>query len=94
MPLYEYRCQTCKELTEAFRSVAERDNTPKCSCGGETKKIISAYRTHGDLTPYYDDNLETFIHSKQHRRQVMKEQGVSENYGQGWYTSAVKHRKV
>jgi putative FmdB family regulatory protein len=91
--IYEYRCKACKEITEAHRSIDDRNNCPKCACGGETRKIISAYRVHGDMEPYYDDNLETYIQSKQHRQKVMKEKGVSENFGQGWYTSAIKERK-
>jgi len=93
MILYEYRCLLCKEITEALRDIDDRDDCPPCDCGGETKKIISAYRVHGDMQPYYDDNLETHIQSKQHRQKVMKQQGVEENFGQNWHTSAVKHRR-
>jgi len=83
--LYEYRCQTCSEITEAHRSVAERDDAPECSqCGNITRKIITIQRVHSDFVPYYDDNLETGIQSKQHRKKVMKEKGVYENYGKGW----------
>jgi len=91
--IYEYRCADCKKITEAIRCVADRNDCPSCECGGATKKIISAYRTHSDLDPYYDMNLETFIQSKKHRKQVMLSQGVCENFGQGWYTSSVKHRE-
>jgi len=83
--LYEYRCQTCREITEAHRSVAERDDAPECSqCGKHTRKIISVQRVHADFAPYYDENLETGIQSKQHRKKVMKEKGVVEAYGKGW----------
>jgi len=91
---YEYRCGACRELTEAVRSVADRNDCPTCACGGETRKIISLHKAHSDLTPYYDDTLETYITSKQHRHTVMKKQGVSENYGQGWWTSARKLRQT
>ena len=94
MPIYEYRCHLCKELTDAFRSVADRDTCPDCKhCGSGTKKIISGYKVHSDMVPYYDENLQTHIQSKQHRRSVMKAQGVEEHFGQNWHTSAVKHRK-
>lgn len=83
-PIYEARCQDCGELTDYYRSVANRDDTPKCECGGETKKIISRYAVQGDFEPYYDENLETHVKSKQHRKKVMKEQGVSEMIGKGW----------
>ena len=92
---YEYRCELCSELTEALREIEERNDCPKCDhCGGKTKKIISKYYTHGDIDPYYDENLDSFVRSKQHRKQIMRDQGVSEKYGQGWYTSAKKSRKV
>ena len=85
MPLYEYRCQTCSELTEAIRCVADRDNAPECwDCGKATRKIISIQRVHPDFEPYYDDNLQTGIQSKQHRKKVMAEQNVTESYGKGW----------
>ena len=94
MPLYEYECDVCKQFMSDWRTVADRDDCPKCECGGTTKKIISAYRVHPDMEPYYDDNLQSYIKGKQHRKQVMREQGVEERIGQGWTTSAKKHRKV
>lgn len=87
MPIYSYVCQACRQETDDYRSVANRNDCPTCECGGETKKIISAYRVHSDLQPYYDDNLETHIESRQHRAQVMREQGVVEGYGKGWDVS-------
>jgi putative FmdB family regulatory protein len=83
--IYEYRCQNCKEITQAVRSVADRDNAPDCKCGGTTRKIISVQRVHGDFRPYYDVNLECGIESKQHRKKVMKERDVVEAYGKGWH---------
>lgn len=84
MPLYTYACLSCGQETDDYRSVANRDDCPKCECGGETKKIISVYRVHSDMEPYYDDNLETHIKSRKHREKVMKEKGVSEKFGKGW----------
>lgn len=85
--LYEYRCRRCKEITEAIRSIDNRNDAPACEhCNGETRKIISlGQRVHGDFAPYYDENLETHIESKQHRRKVMKEKDVVELYGKGWH---------
>lgn len=86
-PLYDYRCRdgACKKLTTAVRKIAERDNAPACKhCGANTRKIISLSRAHPDMTPYFDDNLQTYIKGRQHREKVMKEKGVSEAYGKGW----------
>ncbi len=85
MILYEYRCQSCSEITEALRTVADRDHVPVCRvCGGITRKILSVSRPQSDLAPYYDENLQTHISSHKQRRRVMKEQGVSEHFGKGW----------
>ena len=85
MPLYTYECSTCAGIEEAFRSIANRNQAPECSvCGTITKKIISGYSVVGDVEPYYDDNLQSYIKSKQHRKQVMREQGVMEKYGRNW----------
>ena len=76
--------------------MADREVCPSCEkCDGITRKIISLkYAVHGDFDPYFDDNLETYITSKQHRKRVMQEQGVAEHFGQNWHTSDKKHRKV
>jgi len=40
--LYEYECTGCEKLTEALRSVAERNQAPKCEdCGRKTQLAIS-----------------------------------------------------
>lgn len=84
MPLYTYLCPDCKQEMDEFRSIEKRNECPKCECGGQTQKIISHYAAHGDLEPYYDDNLESHVRSRQHRKELMKEKGVSEKYGKGW----------
>jgi putative FmdB family regulatory protein len=92
MPLFEYECSDCHAHKDEFRTVAERNNPPACECGAMMKKIISGYRVVGDLEPYYDDNLEAFVKSKQHRREVMREKGVSEKFGTNWMTAASSKR--
>jgi putative FmdB family regulatory protein len=92
MPLYEYLCRDCKQVTEDYRSVEKRNDAPVCECGGQTEKIVSGYRVHPDMEPYYDDNLETYITGRQHRQQVMREKGVIEGYGKGWDVSRRRSR--
>jgi len=76
--IYEYRCRDCKEITEAIRKIADRDDPVLCKdCGGDCRKIISLSRPHPDMQPYYDDNLETYIEGRQHREKVMKKKGVT-----------------
>lgn len=83
MPLYTYTC--CDKHQDEFRSVVNRNRGPKCpTCGKKMQKVISRYSAIGDMEPYYDDNLSTYIKSRQHRSQVMRDQGVYEKIGKGW----------
>lgn len=87
MPIYTYQCLDCEALTDAYKKIDERNDCPICACGGQTKKIISNYFAISDLDPYLDMNIgsePTWVKSKQHRKQLMKENGVSEIYGKGW----------
>jgi len=83
-PIYRYRCNTCREAQEVFRKMADHKDTPACECGGATRQILSLPKVFSDIDPYYDENLESHITSKKHRRRVMAEQGVEEAYGKGW----------
>lgn len=86
MPLFDYECIACNAAETAFRSVANRNRAPKCGkCGGRTKKVISHAAAIGDMEPYFDENLETYIQSRQHRARVMREKDVYEKVGNGWY---------
>lgn len=84
MPLYEYSCDSCGKTADEFRSVAERNNAPLC-CGKAMKKLLGGHRVIGDIAPYFDENLESHVKSRQHRAQLMREQGVYEKYGKGWH---------
>jgi putative FmdB family regulatory protein len=83
MPLYEYSC-SCGKSVDEFRSVANRNRAPKC-CGKPMKKVIGGHSVVADVEPYYDDNLESVVKSRQHRRSLMKERGVYEKFGKGWH---------
>ena len=84
MPLYEFTC-TCGHVEDEFRPMADRNLAKTCgACGLTMERVITAYRAIGDVAPYYDENLESWVKSKQHRKQVMREKGVSEHYGKGW----------
>lgn len=84
--IYECKCETCGRTEDIYRSVEERNNTPEC-CGKPMKRIITGYHVIGDLEPYLDENMThepQWVKSKQHRKQLMKEHGVTEKYGKGW----------
>jgi putative FmdB family regulatory protein len=85
MPVYDYECE-CGHKGEHITKMDENAQCPECGC--EMKRLISGrvgINMGVGAYGYYDENLQTYIHSNRHRRQVMKEQGVSEAYGKGWY---------
>lgn len=81
--LYTYEC-SCGETRDEFRSVAARNDPLTCRCGKQMVKWLGGHRVIGDIKPYYDENLQAYVKSRQHRKQLMKEQGVSEKVGKGW----------
>ncbi len=49
MPLYEYRCQSCRRVFESYRRQPDESGTEPCpSCGGTAKReaisLVSAAR--------------------------------------------------
>lgn len=84
MPLYTYQCEKCERTQDEFRSIADRNAPLSCTCNGSMKKIIGGHAVVPDVEPYFDDNLEAYVKSKQHRRALMRERGVDEKIGKGW----------
>lgn len=41
MPIYEYKCEKCGEVSEAIRPLTMADDPLECACGGGTKRIPS-----------------------------------------------------
>jgi putative FmdB family regulatory protein len=43
MPIYEYRCRTCRKVSEIFKGVGEKDDLLQCeNCGSKNlEKILS-----------------------------------------------------
>jgi putative FmdB family regulatory protein len=42
MPVYEFECQSCKEITEIWQGISEEPLAACPGCNGPVKKIISA----------------------------------------------------
>ncbi len=53
MPIYEYRCDTCGQDFELFRSISDQ-GVPQCKfCKGPVKKLISRSSFHLKGTGWY-----------------------------------------
>ena len=87
MPLYDYQCPNCNHKDDFITKADDNQICPFCNF--VMKRLISF--THGvnmgaaGAYGYYDDNLQTYIHTNKQRREEMKKQGVNEGYGKGWY---------
>ena len=78
-PTYSYECPGCGDVKDEYRSVAKRNDCPMCkTCDREMRKIITPGFVRPDIAPYYDDNLQTYVESRQHKKQVMREQEVTD----------------
>ena len=83
MPLYTYQCQKCECVQDAFRSIAEREKSPKCQCGGATKQIIvppmiAPVLGGGDFPGYQCPITDQWVSSRNKRREIMREHGLIE----------------
>ena len=87
MPLYDFKCDACGNLTEQFAKVEQTSlECPKCR--QQMRRVIStSYSVHGDMQPYLDHEMApqpVWVKNKRHREKLMREHGVSEHYGKGW----------
>jgi putative FmdB family regulatory protein len=79
MPVYTYECESCSHKTDAVRSIDDRYDTPKCKCGGDTKKII----TPTQIAPMFQSYKAVagdgrMIHSKQQHKNFLSENNLQE----------------
>ena len=60
MPIYEYVCRDCGDVSNKLRSIAERSLSTKCDhCGGEAQRVISPPRLsilHKDIRAAHETN--------------------------------------
>ncbi len=69
MPIYEYRCGSCAEVTSVFATVAEHERERVCEhCGGRAERIFSRPSVHRSraskldrLDPRYDKMVDTAL---------------------------------
>ena len=56
MPIYEYICSKCGDLTEKRRTVDSRDKPTPCDCGGTQDRIPSRTSFHLKGGGWYKDS--------------------------------------
>ncbi len=45
MPMYEYGCNKCNNISEEIRDYEERDDEMRCDCGGDMQRLHNS-KTH------------------------------------------------
>ncbi len=49
MPIYEYRCPSCRQVFEMRRPISEADNTASCpQCGVASQRVVSVFASKAD----------------------------------------------
>ena len=84
-PLYDLRCGCGLEEIDVLLGINEEH---KCKCGETMRRVLGNYAVIRDLKPYLDENLTSkpvLVKSKKHRKELMREYGVSEKVGKGWW---------
>lgn len=83
--LYDFECQCCGEKIEKVVRVlgggTECEPVTCRNCGSKMDRLFAMFRINMGPVPlvgYYDDTLGTYIRTNRHRKEVMREQGVSE----------------
>ena len=77
--LYDFRCPKCGKIAE--RLVRDGEKIHSLCCGELSERQFPVVRCNmgaAGAFGYYDDNLGTYIRTNRHRREVMREQGVTE----------------
>lgn len=81
MPLYEYECPDCEEITEDFRQISDRAQPMECKCGGLAEKIISPpYRDRAWENGITLDHVELHpkhFRTRQELRSYCKKKGLT-----------------
>jgi putative FmdB family regulatory protein len=83
---YDFKCESCHQVTENWARINEM-TVPCPLCGERATRMISCPAVHGDFEPRLVENIAhepIWIDSKKTLRREMEKHGVSEKYGKGW----------
>lgn len=91
MPLYDLCCPLCGKINEVAMGVDDQEVVYNCeSCDAEitrcanqyyaNKRIAISGDTCANSVDYsgWDDGLDTYVRSRDHRKQIMAERGLTE----------------
>jgi putative FmdB family regulatory protein len=59
MPIYEYKCRSCKKIFEVFQRITEEPLTSCPDCRGSVKKLVSMSAFHLKGGGWYADGYSS-----------------------------------
>lgn len=74
MPIYSYKCPSCRKVMDAFRPYEERERGEPC-CGVEATRIFTPPFVQGDLTPFESPGTGKWITSRNELREDLARSG-------------------
>ena len=77
MPLYEYKCEDCKEEWEAVHTVDTRKEEYCVLCGEKANMLLSKTQ-RPIINEYYSENLGAIVTGPKHRKALMRDKGLEE----------------
>lgn len=86
MPIYSYKCLCGYEADHVGKVDDKTMPCPEC-LGTMRRQFHSRFGISMGVGAYgyFDENLGTYVRTNAHKREVMRQQGVTEKIGKGWY---------
>lgn len=72
MPMYEYRCKSCRNQFTAYKKLVDYREPQSCSCGAEAEKIISKPMVAVDYPAYQSPASGRWIEGKKAHHEELK----------------------
>ena len=72
MPLYEYRCDKCRQTVEVIQGI-NADHTHTCECGRQSRRLwATGVRTIFDFRSGWDPGIGTYVDTKRQRENELR----------------------
>ena len=80
--MYDFKCQKCGKVAE--RIVKEDEHPKSMCCGADSQRMPPLCRVNmgaAGAFGYYDETLGSYVSTNIQRRELMRQQGVTEKGG-------------
>ena len=79
MPNYDFKCESCENVTERFVPFEDRKRPCKCpDCGGKALYQFPVTATFQPFEPYYDEALGLDVHGRREKKEALRAFGLIE----------------